>query len=81
MQVADAGWVPHLAQRLRLDLADAFARDAELAAHFLKRARVTVNEPKALFEHRAFALGQRVEHIANLFLEQRVGRHLRRILR
>src|SRR5262249_42794217 len=81
VQMPDARRVPHLAQRLRLDLADALARDAELAPHFFQRARIAVDQAKALFENGALALRQRVEHVADLLLQQRVGRHLRRVLR
>ena len=42
--------MPHLAQGFRLDLADALARDAELPAHFLESAAVTVDQSKTLFE-------------------------------
>jgi hypothetical protein len=34
-ELPDARGVAHFAQRLRLDLADALARDLELLAHFL----------------------------------------------
>ena len=39
-----AGRVAHFAQRFGFDLADALARDAELAANFFQRATVAVAE-------------------------------------
>jgi len=58
MQVADVGRVTQLAKRLRPDLADAFAGDAELAAHFFERAGIAVDEAEARFEHSAVAFGE-----------------------
>src|SRR5882762_7251886 len=81
VQMADAGRVAHLTERLRLDLADALAGDAELAAHFFQRARVTIDQAEALFEDGALTLGERVEHVADLFLQERIGGHLGGILR
>ena len=42
MELADAGWMTHFAKGLGFDLADAFARDAELFADFFQGARVAV---------------------------------------
>ena len=44
-----------LAQRLRLDLADALAGDAELAADLLERAAAAVFEAEAQLQHLALA--------------------------
>src|SRR5690606_37090170 len=44
-----------LAQRLRLDLADAFARDGELLAHFLQRVVGVHADPEAHPEHTLLA--------------------------
>ena len=53
----------HLAQRLRLDLADAFASDLELPAYFFERAAVAVHQAEALLEDLPLAFGQRVEDV------------------
>src|ERR1700728_2686570 len=44
VQLADTRGMAHFAEGLRLDLPDAFARDAKLLADFLKRARIAVAE-------------------------------------
>jgi hypothetical protein len=42
LQMADACWVAQFAERLRLDLADAFASDFVLLSHFFQCAGITV---------------------------------------
>ena len=54
MQVANTGRVTHLAQRFRLDLADTFARHAEVLANLFERVFLPILEAKAHFEHFAF---------------------------
>ena len=71
--------MPHLAQSFRLDLPNAFARDAELPANFFECPAVTVDEAEALLEHLAFALGERLEHVLNLLLEENNRGHVARI--
>jgi hypothetical protein len=51
MQLADAGRMPHFAERFGFDLPDAFARDAELFADFFQGAGVTVADAEAEFEN------------------------------
>ena len=51
-----AGRVPQLRQRLRLDLANAFAGDAELFADFFERADLTVFETEAEPHHLLLAV-------------------------
>src|SRR3954471_21240696 len=46
LEALGAGGVAELAERLRLDLADALARDAELPAHLFERHRVAVVQAK-----------------------------------
>jgi hypothetical protein len=50
--------VAQLAQSLRLDLADAFAGDVELLAHFLESAGTAVLEPKPELQDAALPAGQ-----------------------
>src|SRR5918912_2447349 len=59
-QLARAGGVAQLAQRLGLDLADPLAGDAELAADLLQRPLAAVLQPEAQLQHPPLAAGQRV---------------------
>ena len=59
-----------LAQGLGLDLADAFAGDIELLAHFLQRAGAAVLDTEAQLQHLFLPGRQRAEHIHQLLLEQ-----------
>src|SRR5262249_53415291 len=81
MQLPDPRGMPHLAQRLGFNLADAFARDAELFADFLERARIAVTQTEAQFQHLALALSETAQHIAQFVLQQTETRHVRRIFR
>jgi hypothetical protein len=47
VQLPQTRGMAHFAERLGLDLPDPFARDIELVANFLKRARVAVAQAKA----------------------------------
>ena len=80
VQLADARGVAHFAEGLGFDLADAFAGHFELLADLFERARVTIHEAEALFEHFALALVQAAEHVAQFVLEQAEAGHLGRIL-
>ena len=64
---------------LALDLADALARDAELSADLLERARMAVLEPEAQADDLALSFCKSVEHLAQLLLKHgeacSVGRH------
>ena len=67
-----------LGERLRLDLADALTRDAELAAHFFERSHLTVVEAEAQSHHLLLALielgqGQLDLCLESLALGSRVG--------
>ena len=59
-----------LAQGLGFDLADAFAGDIELLAHFLQRAGAAVLDTEAQLQHLFLPGRQRAEHIHQLLLEQ-----------
>ena len=52
-----------LREGLALDLADALARDAELAADLLERARVAVEQAEAELDDLLLTLGERVEDV------------------
>src|SRR5581483_9515297 len=59
------------AQRVELDLADALAREPQLASDLLERARLRAAEAVAQRDDPAVARGQRAES-----LQQRVGAEL-----
>ena len=59
-----------LSQRLRFDLTDALARHLELAPNFLQRSAASVLQPEAQAQDLALPVGEAVEHVHHLFLEQ-----------
>ena len=61
-----------LAERLRLDLADALASHVELLADLLERPGPAVLQPEPELEHASLAARKRVEHGLDLLLEQLV---------
>src|ERR1019366_4235099 len=63
-----------------LDLADAFARDFVLSAHFLQGAREAVVQAVAEFQDPALALGEAMQHFAQLAPEQVKARDIARVL-
>ncbi len=69
LQFAAASRMPHLADGLGLDLADALARDVEHATDFFERARVAVAQAEAQAKHPLFAFSQRLEYFLELLLE------------
>ena len=58
LELAAAGGVAKLAQRLGLDLADALAGDVELLAHLLQRAGAPVLQAEAQLQHAPLTPGQ-----------------------
>src|SRR5262245_30450922 len=78
LELAAAGRVAQLAQRLGLDLADPLAGDVELLADLLEGPGAPVLEAEAELEHPALAAGERVEHGLDLLLEELVRRGLGR---
>src|SRR3954470_8150810 len=70
--------VAKLRQRLRLDLPDALAGDAELLADLLERARMAVDEPEPELDDFLLALRQGVQHALQLLLEQDEARCVNR---
>src|SRR5579884_4200107 len=67
-----------LAQSFGLDLANALAGDVELLAHLFQRATAPIVQAEAQLQHFALALGQAVQHVLNLLLEQLMARGLGR---
>ena len=69
-ELAAAARMAQLAQRLRLDLADALAGHFELFADFFERAAAAIVQPEAQAQHLSLALGQAAERVLDLLLEQ-----------
>src|SRR5579875_179251 len=78
LQLAAAAWMAQLAQSFGLDLANALAGDVELFAHLFQRAAAPIIQAEAQLQHFALALGQAIQHILNLLLEQLMARCLGR---
>src|SRR5215212_5795714 len=72
LELAAAGGVAELAERLGLDLADPFAGDVELLADFLEGPRAPVLEAEAQLEHPSLAACQRVQNALHLLLQELV---------
>jgi len=54
MQLANTGRVAHFAKGFGFDLADSFARDAELPPHFFQCPRISVAQTKTQLQHFPF---------------------------
>src|SRR4051794_36558950 len=67
-QLLGAAGVAQLAERLRLDLADALAGDPELPPDLLQRALAAVVQAEAELEHATLTAGERVQHVLDLLL-------------
>src|ERR687888_2564924 len=66
-KAARAARMTELAQRFRLDLADALARDREARAHLLEGVIRALSDTEAQPQHLRLARRERVEHLARLF--------------
>ena len=66
--------VAELREGLRLDLANALARDAELLADFFERADLSVVETEAQSHHRAFTIVELLQRFLDRLREQRAPR-------
>ncbi len=66
--------VLELAQRLVLDLTDALARDAEVAADLFEGVFASVDEPLAKLQHHRLALVELVERFLEFFTENDLAR-------
>ena len=73
LQLAAAAGMAQFAQGLGLNLTDALAGDVELFAHLFQRAAAAIVQAEAQLQHFALALGQAVQHILHLLLEQLVA--------
>ena len=60
-----------LAEGFGFNLANAFAGDAELAAHLLQSAGTAVPEAEALFNNFAFTIREGVQNILDFFFQER----------
>src|SRR5664280_1665544 len=77
-QLARTRGMTQLAQRLGLNLADAFARDCERLAHFLERVLGAVLQAEAHFDHLLLAGRERAQHLRRLLLKVDVDHRFRR---
>src|SRR5207237_5924447 len=73
LQLSDTGWMPHLAQRLCFDLANALAGNLELPAYFFQSSAVSVDQPESLFEYLTLPISERLQHVLDFFLWQAIG--------
>src|SRR5687768_6936981 len=80
LEVPQPRRMAELAQRFRLNLADALARDFVLLANLFERAFVTVHQPETHLDDAPIALSETRQHVVHLVLQQAVARHLGRIL-
>src|SRR5512132_161813 len=78
-QLPNAGWMPHFAQGLCLDLADPLASNLELSPYFFQCAAVPVDETKSLLEDLPFSVRERFQNILDFFLEQNDRSHVTRV--
>src|SRR2546421_11459833 len=59
-----------IAQRFGIDLKNALASDMELLADFFQRAAAAIVEAEAQLQNLALTLGQAIQHVFHLLLEQ-----------
>src|SRR3984893_19296774 len=71
--------MPHLTQRLSLDLSNPFAGDPKLTPDLFQGPTVAINQAETLFEHLTLAFGQSFEYVLDLLLQQNDGGHIARI--
>ena len=81
VQLPQARGVAHFAERLGLDLPNAFTGDLELMADVFQRAGVAITDAKAKLEHLPFAFIQAAQHVAQHVLEQAEAGDVEGILR
>jgi hypothetical protein len=76
LQLANPCRVTHLAQGLRLNLANALPGDPELPAHFFERPAIPIHQTKALLQDLPLAFRQRLQDILDFLLQQHDCRHI-----
>src|SRR5579862_1468409 len=80
-KLPDPGRMAHFAEGLGLDLADAFAGDLELPAYLFERPAVAVHQAKPLLQDLALPLGERLEDVFDLLLQEHDRGHVTRVFR
>jgi hypothetical protein len=78
LQAPAAGRMAQLAQRLRLDLPDALARDREALADLFERVLGALADAEAHLDHTLLTRRERLEDAVGLFLQVQVDHGLRR---
>src|SRR6266851_3006338 len=68
-ELARAGGVPQLAERLGFDLADALAGEGERLSHFFERVLPAVFQPEAHLDDLFLARGERLQYCRGLLLK------------
>src|SRR5262245_1095089 len=79
-QLVSARGLAQLLERLRLDLADAFARDAKTLAHFLQRVLAGAADAEAHAQDALLALGEVGERLGDELAELARLRRRQRIV-
>src|SRR5262249_10395594 len=74
-----ASRMPHFTQGLRFDLANTLASDLKLPAYFFQGPAISIDQPKSLLQHLPFAVGERLKHVLDFFLQQNDRSHVARI--
>src|SRR5712664_3285208 len=68
-ELARAGGVTQLAERLGFDLADALAGEGERLSHFFERVLPAVFQPEAHLDDLFLARGERLQYCRGLLLQ------------
>src|SRR5947209_7944749 len=77
-ELPNTSWMPHFAQCLCFDLADALAGDLKLPAYFFQGSAVAIDQPESLLEDLPFTIGQGFQHVLNFFFRQHNRSHVDR---
>src|SRR5262249_35841197 len=79
LQLSNTGWMPHFAQRLGFDLANALASNLELPAYLFEGSAVSIDQPESLFENLPLPIRERLQNVLDFFLQQHNRCHIARI--